>query len=80
MVKLACTLPIAWSIISIICGSQVRKESNLNPKTLIEFDSGMIVLSIVNGGCGFGKRSRFNEINNKKVLLGANLICHTFPN
>ena len=65
MVKLACTLPIAWSIVSIICGSQVRKESKLNLKTLIEFDLGMVVSSIVKDGCGFGKRSCFNEINNE---------------
>ena len=47
---------------------------------MIEFDSGMIVSSIVNWGCGFGKRSCFNEINNEKILLGANMICRVLPN
>ena len=72
-VNLACPLPARPSI-SLICGYQVSKESNLNPKTLIEFDSGMIVSFIVNGGCGFGKRSCCNEINNEKVLIGASVL------
>ena len=53
--------------ISIICGSKVNKEPNLNPKTSKGFDSGMMESSKANGECGFGKRSHFNEINNKKV-------------
>ena len=76
MINLTCPLSsIAQYILLVICGLHVSKESNLNPKTLMELISGMIVLLIVNGEFGFGKRSHFKEITNKKVLLGENLIC-----
>ena len=52
----------------------------MKPKTLIELVSGMMVSSIVNGGCGLGNRSRFKEINNENVLFGTNLICQSLPN
>ena len=45
MVKLTCPLPNMAQYINYL-GFQVSKESNLNPKSLTELDSGMIVSSI----------------------------------
>ena len=48
----------------LIC---ISKESKLNPKRLTKIVSGMIVSSIINGGCGLGKRSCFKEVNNDNI-------------